>query len=157
MRPKLKAILGLIGAVMVAGLFVVRPAAGETIIHVVLPGDGLTVKFVDIGHDGLRLGDRVAARGRLVDENESEGVGTAYLECQVQKRIVRLSQGLFNCTYVLKLADGDIILKGLDPRGEGASEFAVLGGTGTYGTATGEATLTDTESANTDIVIRLAS
>ena len=56
-----------------------------------------------------------------------------------------------------KLADGDIILKGLDPQGEGASEFAVLGGTGTYGTATGEATLTDTESANTDIVIRLAS
>ena len=155
MRPKLKAILGLIAAAMVAGLFMVRPAAGETVIHVVLPGDGLTVKSVDIGHDGLRLGDRVAARGRLVDENESERVGTAYFECLVQKRIVGLSQGLFNCTYVLKLADGDIILKGLDPRGEGASEFAVLGGTGTYGTAAGDATLTDT--ANTDIVIRLAS
>jgi hypothetical protein len=155
MRHKLKAILGLIGAAMVAGLFVVRPAAGETVIHVVLPGDGVTYKFVDIGHDGLRLGDRLAARGRLVDENESERVGTAYFECLVQRRIVGLSQGLFNCTYVLKLADGDIILKGLDPRGEGASEFAVLGGTGAYGTATGDATFTDT--ANTDIVIRLAS
>ncbi len=155
MRPRLKAILGLIGAALVAGLFMVRPAAGETVIHVVLPGDGLTVKSVDIGHDGLRLGDRLAGRGRLLNENESEGVGTAYFECLVQKRIVGLAQGLFNCTYVLKLADGDIILKGLDPRGEGASEFAVLGGTGTYGTATGDATLTDTE--NTDIVIRLAS
>ena len=40
MRPKLKAILGLIGAAVVAGLFVVRPAAGETVIHVILPGDG---------------------------------------------------------------------------------------------------------------------
>jgi hypothetical protein len=111
---------------------------------------------VDIGHDGLRLGDRLAGRGRLVDENESEGVGTAYFECLVQKRIVSLSQGLFNCTYILKLRDGNIILKGLDPRGEGTSEFAVLGGTGTYRTATGDATLTDT-SAKTDIVIRLAS
>jgi hypothetical protein len=156
MRPKLKAILGLIGAAMVAGLFIVRPAAGETVIRVVLPGDGLTAKFVDIGHDGLRLGDRVAARGRLVNANESERVGTAYFECLVQRRIVGLSQGLYNCTYVLKLADGDIILQGLDPRGEGASEFAVLGGTGAYGTATGDATFTDTE-ASTDIVIRLAS
>ena len=155
MRPKLKAILDLTAAAMVAGLFVVKPAAGETVIHVILPGDGVTDKFVDIGHDGLRLGDRVAARGRLVDENESERVGTAYFECLVQRRIVGLSQGLYNCTYVLKLADGDIILKGLDPRGEGASEFAVLGGTGAYGTATGDATFTDT--INTDIVIRLAS
>ena len=110
---------------------------------------------MDIGHNGLRLGDRAAARGRLVDANESERVGTAYFECLVQKRIVGFSQGLFNCTYVLDLADGDIILKGLDPRGEGASEFAVLGGTGAYGTATGDATFTDTE--DTDIVIRLAS
>jgi hypothetical protein len=160
MRPKLKAIQGLIAAALVAGLFVVRPAAGETVIHVVLPSDGLATKFVDIGHDGLRLGDRVAARGRLVDENESERVGTAHFECLVQKRIVGLSQGLYNCTYVLKLADGDIILKGLDPRGEGASEFAVLGGTGTYVTATGDATFTDTGtdiSAYTDIIIRLAS
>jgi hypothetical protein len=160
MRPKLKAILVLIGAAMVAGLFVVRPATGETVIHVVLPADGLTYKFVDIGHDGLRLGDRAAARGRLVDENESERVGAAYFECLVQKRIVGLTQGLYNCTYVLKLADGDIILKGLDPRGEGASEFAVLGGTSAYGTATGDATFTDTGtdiSANTDIIIRLAS
>jgi hypothetical protein len=155
MHPKLKAILVLIGAAMVAGLLVVGPAAGETVIHVILPGDGLTYKFVDLGHDGLRLGDRVAARGPLVDENESERVGTAHLECLVQRRIVGLSQGLYNCTYVLNLADGDIILKGLDPRGEGVSEFAVLGGTGAYGTATGDATFTDT--ANTDIVIRLAS
>ncbi|HEX2236082.1 MAG TPA: hypothetical protein VHK89_07385 [Actinomycetota bacterium] len=156
MRPKLKAIVGLIGAALVAGLFVVSPAAGETVIHLVLPRDGLTVKFVDIDHDGLRLGDRAAARGRLVDANASDRVGTAYFECLVQKRIVGSSQGLFNCTYVLHLADGDIILQGLDPRGEGASEFAVLGGTGAYGTATGDATFTDTEST-TDIVIRLAS
>jgi hypothetical protein len=155
MRPKLKAILGLIGAAMVAGLFVVRPAAGETVIHVIMPGDGVTYKFVDIGHNGLRLGDRAAARGRLVDANESERVGTAHFECLVQKRIVGFSQGLFNCTYVLDLADGDIILKGLDPRGEGPSEFAVLGGTGAYATATGDATFTDTE--DTDMVITLAS
>jgi hypothetical protein len=96
MRPKLKAILSLIGAAIVAGLFVVRPAAGETVIHVILPGDGVTYKFVDINHDGLRLGDRLAARGRLVDEDESERVGTAYFECLIQRRIIGLSQGLYN-------------------------------------------------------------
>jgi hypothetical protein len=56
MRPKRKAILVLIGAAMYAGLFVVRPAAGETVIHVILPGDGLTYKFMDIGHDGCDSG-----------------------------------------------------------------------------------------------------
>jgi hypothetical protein len=157
MRLKLGAIVGLIGAATLGGLVVdAGSAAGETVVHVVLPEDGLTVKFVDIDHDGLRLGDRVSARGRLVDEGESERVGTAYLECLVHKRIVSLTTGLYNCTYVLRLADGDIILKGLDPRGPGVAKFAVLGGTGAFASATGEATLTDTET-DTDFVITLTS
>lgn len=157
MRLKLGAIVGLIGAATLGGLVAnAGSAAGETVIHVVLPADGLTYKFVDIDHDGLRLGDRVAGRGRLVDEGETERVGNAYFECLVHKRIVGLTTGLYNCTYVLRLTDGDMILKGLDPRGPGVTKFAVLGGTGVFASAAGEATLTDTET-ETDFVITLTS
>ena len=62
--------------------------------------------------------------------------------------------GLYRCTSVLRLADGDITIGGLDPHGPGVYTFAVLGGTGAYAGATGEATLTDT-SSGADIVIDL--
>jgi hypothetical protein len=62
--------------------------------------------------------------------------------------------GLYWCTYLLKLADGHLTLGGLDARGPGLSSFAVLGGTGAYAGASGEATLTDS-SEGTEFVIDL--
>lgn len=136
-------------------LFAAQAASGQTVIHVVVPNYTLAVKVVDLGHDGLRLGDRLAARATMFDETQSEELGTSYAECLVHERIRTSTSGLYNCTYVLNFDDGQITLKGLDPRGPGSSEFAVLGGTGAYAGASGDATFTDTES-ETDMMIRLS-
>jgi hypothetical protein len=158
MRRKLS--IPLVVLAVVAGVLLTTSASGQTVLHVVFgPEEHIKKAFVDVHRDGLRLGDRIAARGQLVDEAQSERLGTAYVQCLVHRRIVDPDRGLWNCNYVLELADGDIVLQGLDPRGPGVYEMSVLGGTGAYADATGDATFTDVGTdavAYTDIVIRLS-
>jgi hypothetical protein len=131
-------------------------ARGATTVHVAI-GEARTA-FFDTDGNGMRLGERIASRGPLQDATRTERVGTSYQECVVHKRILDPNVGLWNCDYVLELADGEIILKGLDPRGPGEYEMAVLGGTGAYAGASGDATFTDVDAgpdSYTDMVIRL--
>lgn len=125
-----------------------RPAGAQTDeVHVFWPTPP-KVTFLDFDRPGLRLGDRLAARGPLLDASQTGRVGRGYLDCVVMKRItedpVDGPGGLYWCTSILELADGDLTVGGLDVRGPGVSTFAVLGGTGAYAGASGEATLTDT-------------
>jgi len=126
-------------------------ASGQAEIHVFVPSGG---GGVVVGGYGSELGDELVARGALVDPESGESAGTAYLECTVVRKIRSDDQGLRRCSYHLKLADGGIVLQGLDPRGAGASTFAVLGGTKTYRGASGDAVFTDSD-LGTDIVITL--
>ena len=127
-------------------------ASGQAEIHLLIPagGDGVVV-----GGTRVEVGDELVARGAIVDPARGESTGTAYLECTVVRKIRSDDQGLRRCSYHLKLADGGIVLQGLDPRGAGASTFAVLGGTKTYRGASGDAVFTDSD-LGTDIVITLA-
>jgi hypothetical protein len=126
-------------------------ASGQGDIHVFVPAGG-----EDAGHiEGFEFADHLTARARMVDAASGESAGTAYLECTVVRRIVGDDQGMWRCSYTLKLAGGTIVLQGLDPRGEGTSTFAVLGGTKAYAGASGDAVFTDSE-IGTDIVITLA-
>jgi hypothetical protein len=133
-------------------------ASGQTDIHVILRAADQHVALVDVRGDGvLRQGDRVALRGPVLDETETEGVGRTHWDCVVQRRIsASPDSGLYQCDAILSLEDGTIILEGLDPAGAGASAFAVVGGTGLYDNAQGDATLTDTET-ETDFLIHLAA
>jgi hypothetical protein len=144
---------------LVAGVVLSTSASGQTVLHVATgPSHDFKSSFVDIGHNGLRLGDRIAARGPLVDETRTDRVGTLYQQCLVHKNITTPTTGLWNCNYVLELAAGDLVLQGLDPRGPGTYEISVMAGTGTYANATGDATFTDVGNdadAYTDMVIRL--
>ena len=157
MRRKLAIAIPLSVLMVAVGVFLTPSASGQTVVHLVVDAGGKAT-FFDLHHDGLRLGDRIAARGPLVNEAQTERLGTAYIQCLVHRRIIEPNQGLWNCNYVLELADGEIMLQGLDPRGPGVYEMAVLGGTGAYAGATGDATFTDVASENemyTDMVIRL--
>jgi hypothetical protein len=136
-----------------------RPAGAQTDeVHVFWPTPP-KVTFLDFDRPGLRLGDGLAARGPLLDASQTTRVGRGYLECVVMNKItddpVEGSGGLYWCTSVLKLADGDLTVGGLDPHGPGISTVAVLGGTGAYAGASGEATLTD-GFAGTEFVIDLS-
>lgn len=158
MRKVTSGVLLLVLAIS-AGIFLASSASGQTVLHVVSgPQEDMRVVAFDENHDGLRLGDRIAGRGPLLDEAHAERVGTAFVDCIVARRILDPDRGVWNCNYVLELADGDVMLQGLDPRGPGVYEMAVIGGTGSYAGATGEATFTDAgpdQDAYTDMVITL--
>jgi hypothetical protein len=160
MRARHALPLLLVTSMLLAGFVGMRSATGQTVLHLELSADTQKVREVDQNRNGLQLGDRAAARGPLTDA-EGAKVGTAYGDCVVHRPIKGPETGLWTCTYVLDLGDGDLVVKGLDPRGPGAYEMAVLGGTGAYSNASGDATFTDTFDETyafeeTDIVIRLA-
>jgi hypothetical protein len=121
-------------------------------IHVVLGPDS-HVQFFDFDHDGLGLGDRLAGVGPLFDQTQTKRVGTSYMDCLIVSRTLPLNGGTFDCTYILKLADGDITTQGIDPHGPSDVLFSVTGGTGAYREATGQAEYIDT--SVTDIIISL--
>jgi hypothetical protein len=161
MRARIGVPVVLVVSALLAGALGMSTAAGQTVLHLVLPADTQKVREIDHDGRGLSLGDRVVARGALTDADGTR-VGTSYGDCNVHRRILGPETGLWNCTYVLELADGDLVVKGLDPRGPGEYEMAILGGTGAYATASGDATFTDTfdETSGfdrTDMTIRLTN
>jgi hypothetical protein len=153
--PRHRSMVVLIVLVGVAAAWLTqRPAGAQTSEHVFWSVGGKST-FLNVNQPGLRLGDRLAARGPLLDASQTGRVGRAYLDCVIVDKIAEDAegpQGLYWCTYLLKLADGDLTIAGRDPRGPGVSTFAVLGGTAAYAGASGEATLTDT-SESTEFVI----
>lgn len=152
----LLAVIALVG--IIAGVWLSQqPARAQTDVHVLSQGPGKHT-FLNFERPGLRLGDRLAARGTLLDAAGTSQVGRAYLDCVVMNKItddpVEGPGGLYWCTYILRLADGDLTIEGLDPHGPGVYTFAVTGGTGAYAGTAGEATLTDGDDG-TDIVVDL--
>ena len=127
-----------------------RPVGAQTseLVFWSVGGTGGKATFVNVNQPGLRLGDRLAARGPLFDASQTDRVGRLHLDCIIMNKITEDTGegfgGLYWCTYLLELAGGDLTIAGRDARGPGVSTFAVLGGTGAYADASGEATLTDT-------------
>jgi hypothetical protein len=141
---------------VVATLFIALPAGAQGDIHVFTGPPG-THKFFDFGRPGLRIGDRLVARGALLNETQESEVGSFSMDCVVVRAITDDPSGpggVYRCSYLLHLEEGDLILEGLDPHGPGVYTFAVLGGTEAYAGATGDATLTDFADA-TEFVINL--
>lgn len=134
-----------IALVVVAGtLLLSRPASAQVDVHVVWSHETAKYKFLDFGRPGIRMGDRLEARGPLLDATRTSEVGSAYLDCIAMSGITAPVGGLYRCSYVLHLEDGDLLVEGLDPHGPGVYTMAVLGGTGAFARAIGEATLTET-------------
>ena len=130
-----------------------RGAAGsaQQDIHVVTgPGP---VEFLDFGQDGFGLGDRLAAVSQLLDEHGMHRVGTSYLDCWIASPRLQ-DQSPLDCTYVLKLRGSDITIQGIDPHGLSDVFFSVMGGTGQFVGASGQAELIDS-ATRTDIIITL--
>jgi hypothetical protein len=142
--------------IVAAALLVSQPATAQGDVHVLWPAPpkGTLLNF---NQPGFRLGDRLASRGPLVDPTDGTQVGYAYQDCVVMRQITDGPDGpggLYRCSYLLHLDEGDLIVEGLDPHGPGTYTFAVMGGTGQFAGATGDATLTDSD-AGTDLLINL--
>jgi hypothetical protein len=150
----------MLAAIALVGVAVLTsvPAGAQADVHVFWSVPNKAV-FLNFEQPALRLGDRLASRGPLLDATKTSEAGRAYLDCVVMNQITddptEGPGGLYRCSYLLRLAEGDLIVEGLDPHGPGVYTFAVLGGTGVYAGATGDATLTDTFEG-TEFVIDLA-
>ena len=155
MRTRLGIVGLLVATAMTAAVIWATSAAGDQTVHVSMPFEHLTTKALDFGAEGMGLGDRFAFRGALLNRMQTHRVGTVHGECVVQIPLAR-NPGLFRCSYLLSLRDGQITLEGRDPAGPGDSAFAVTGGTGSYRNARGEAIFTDT-SSQTEMVIHLST
>jgi hypothetical protein len=130
-------------------------ASGQADLHVLMPAGAGRDSFIDVvGGPGLDVGDGVVGRAPVVDGETGENAGSVCFECTVMRKIRGEEAGLWRCSYHLRLANGAIVLQGLDPRGLGTSTFAVLGGTKAYRAASGDAVLTDSVDG-TDMVISL--
>lgn len=136
-------------------LLLTHPAGAQVDVHVVWPHETVRYRYLDFGRPGIRMGDRLEARGPLLDATGTSKVGIAYLDCIAMSGITAPEGGLYRCSYVLHLEDGDLLVDGLDPHEFGVVyTMAVLGGTGAFARATGDAVLTDTET-ETDLSIDL--
>jgi hypothetical protein len=121
-------------------------SAAATEIVVVIPPGTFVSTFLDFDHHGFTLGDRVVLRGELWDPAQSHRMGKTKGECVVVSDKLTTTKGLFRCSYLLQLGGGDLVVEGLDPHGPGSSTFAILGGTGRYSSASGDADVVDTAS-----------
>lgn len=130
--------------VALVSLLLVRPARAQGDVHVFTGPPG-THKFFDFGRPGLRLGDRLVARGALLDETQETEVGSFSMDCFVVRAISDEPAGPGRVAVQLPvpLAEGDLILEGLDPHGPGIHTFAVVGSTEAFASARGDATLID--------------
>lgn len=155
----MKKVTVLLVPAIVAALAVLVPtiASGQTEIHVIATYGRVTA--VDVHEDGeLGPGDPYVARGPALDATGTDRVGSVYWDCMIERAIDGDGRGV--CDAVLKLEDGEIMLRGLDPEGAGEAPLAVLGGSDAYSGAQGDGTWTDAETDLgwvTDIVIHLAA
>jgi hypothetical protein len=143
-------------AVPIALTLGITGASGQGDVHLLLQGASSKVAFLDFNHDGdLRLGDGLESTGPLLDHDTRQRAGKAFLHCDVVSHITAKG-GMYDCHYILKLEAGTILLRGLDPHGPSQSLLAVVGGTGSYSRARGQAVLTDTRT-DSDLVIDISS
>ena len=150
-RWALVAATGAVLAMTMASLAIAQTRGGAAgTLHVVL-SDG-HAQNLDFAGDGMGLGDRLAGVGPILNEDQSERVGTSYLDCWVGAGILEDGKP-WVCIYTLKFGDGIITAQGLDPRGPSDVYLAVIGGTGAYVGATGQAHFIDTDV--TDVYIDL--
>ena len=141
--------------VVVTTLIIALPAGAQGDLHL-FPGPPGTHRFFDYGREGLRIGDRLVSRGGLVDETRTQA-GSFSMDCVVVRAITDDESGpggVYRCSYLFQLAEGDLILEGLDPHGPSVHAFAVLGGTEAFAGATGDATMIDGASG-TEFVVNL--
>jgi hypothetical protein len=135
-------------AVTLGGVVRGATAAPATVeVDLLMPADELVIQVIDFDHDGLRLGDRLVGRAPLYDATGTHRLGRAFLECVVVSNRLTNTTGLFRCSYLLDLAEGDILVEGIDPRGPGSYTMAIYGGTDAYRQASGDADFVDTPDA----------
>jgi len=119
-------------AVAIGAIGVVTSSArGQTELSFVVPRlQNLTVDYVQDERPGQ--GTRIVSRAPILEDFGADRIGTGYFDCVVQRNAGEFfAEGLFVCDALFKLADGEVMVTGLDPGGVSEAAIAVTGGTRT--------------------------
>ena len=107
--------------------------------------------FIDLPPAGSSAGDRVAFDNPLFDRTNTKQIGSSRGEC-IQ---VGASAAIYHCLAVFSLPDGQIATQGIADFAQPSTVVAITGGTGTYKTARGQVTFTQTSETTDSITVEL--
>ncbi len=141
----------LIGALVVVGMVVaVAPAAGPP-RTLDLVAAGQRCSYVDLGRKGASVGDEMFCRATLRAATGNAAAGSVRYTCAY----LGSEQAGDQCTAQARLAGGTLELAGKLSHTSAVSEWAVIGGTGSYAGARGSARLRQTGSTSSAVTITL--
>jgi hypothetical protein len=150
MRRRTRALLATVGvtaATLVAtGVVFGQPASAHT-PHTLLAREKFTKTFQqDVGEKGMSIGDRFTFTSEVRDlKGALLGIGAG--DCVLLSGTSE-SDGQYNCVQTYHLAGGDFVTSGFFDFAQKINKWAIVGGTGRYRAATGQADFT-TLSADT--------
>ncbi len=150
MRRRTRALLATAG-VAAAGLIATGVLSGQAAsahtVHTLIAREKFTKTFMqDVGEKGVSMGDRLVFTTEVRNLKGGQlgiGVGDCVLLSGTSD-----SDGQYNCLQTYHLAGGDFITGGIFDFKQKINKWAIMGGTGRYRAATGEADFT-TLSADT--------
>lgn len=150
MRRRTRALLTTAG-VIAAGLVVTGVVSGQAAsartAHTLLAHEKFTKTLTqDLGEKGVSIGDRFVFTTEVRDLKGGL-LGTGVGDCVLLSGTSD-SDGQYNCLQTYHLAGGDFVSSGYFDYAQKINKWAIVGGTGRYRAATGEADFT-TLSADT--------
>ena len=144
MRRRTRALLataGVAAAGLVATGGVSGQAASARTAHTLMANEKFTKTVMqDVGEKGVSMGDRFVFTSEVRDLKGGQ-LGLGVGDC-VRLSGTSDSDGQFNCLQTYHLAGGDFMTSGIFDYAQKINKWAIMGGTGRYRAATGEADFT---------------
>jgi len=144
MRSRTRVLLataGVTAAGLVATGVVSGQAASARTAHTLIAHEKFTKTFMqDVGEKGVSMGDRLVFTSEVRDLKGGQlgiGVGDCVLLSGTSD-----SDGQYNCLQTYHLVGGDFMTSGIFDFAQKINKWAIMGGTGRYRAATGEADFT---------------
>jgi len=151
MRSRTRALLATAGVAAAAGVVATGVISGQAASahtgHTLIAHEKFTKTFMqDVGEKGVSMGDRLVFTSEVRDLKGGQlGIGVG--DC-VRLSGTSDSDGQYNCLQTYHLAGGDFMTSGIFAFAQKINKWAIMGGTGRYRAAAGEADFT-TLSADT--------
>ncbi|MFM9105720.1 MAG: allene oxide cyclase family protein [Chloroflexota bacterium] len=123
---------------IVIGEFDLRGASARDEIVVIEHASSDVV--IDNGDEGDSLGDTLVFANDIYDQDDANAIGSDQGSCVRVKPASKKDalDGLWECTWTVSLADGNLTVQGKSVDDGGSTTLTVTGGTGAYDGASGE-------------------
>ena len=143
-RPLSARVVAVAAAVLAVAVAIPALTSADSARTITVQDKVRAVKIIDVApkskRDKFSQGDRVLTRQAMFDTNDRR-IGTLFTDCAGVGPTAPLFGGLLQCTSTWQFADGQVVGAGTIRLGgdNPDARFAIVGGTGAYRGASGEA------------------